>query len=56
MFRASLAHPQEARYTHHNCVRLVLPEVGQVMSEICRGFEFKKNESDCEVYRVGACY
>jgi hypothetical protein len=38
MFRASLAHPQEAlqlykRYTRQNCVGVVPPEDGQVMSE-----------------------
>jgi hypothetical protein len=29
-----------ARYTHQNCVRVVPPVDGEVMSETCRGFEF----------------
>jgi hypothetical protein len=43
---ASLTIPREqstsitARYTHQNCVRVVVPEDGQVMPETCRGFEF----------------
>jgi hypothetical protein len=29
-----------ARYNHQKCVRVVPVEVGQVMPEACRGFEF----------------